>query len=343
MSYFLGNFPATRLRRTRSAPWIRKLTAESALTVDDLILPIFVRDPDKPHEIANFPDVFRYTINELPAVLEHAAKLGIQAVALFPYTPENLRSDDAKEALNPENLLCRAIRQVKYHVPHMGIIADIALDLYTTYAHDGLVLNGAVDNDETVALLCRQSLNAAEAGATVIAPSDMMDGRIGAIRRVLDQHGFQDRLILSYSAKYDSNFYGPYREAVGTGTRLKSNNPKELTDKKTYQLSTSNSEEALREAAQDITEGADILMVKPALPYLDIIQRYSQEYPAVPVFGFQVTGEYALLKSYPDYEQGQKMLVESLLSMKRAGAKAMLTYGAIEVAELLNNGEGYSQ
>ncbi|CAO5680845.1 MAG: Delta-aminolevulinic acid dehydratase [Holosporales bacterium] len=328
MSHFLGNFPSTRLRRLRSTSWIRDLVCETALTVNNLILPLFVRESDCSPEIESLPGIYRYTINELPEILEKASRLGILCVALFPYVPKNLRDEDASEAINPDNLMCRAIRQIVYHAPQMGIIADVALDPYTIHGHDGLLINNSIDNDETVAVLCRQALIQSEAGAHIIAPSDMMDGRIGAIRQILDTQGFQDQLILSYSVKYASAFYGPFRDALGVPSL------QGLKDKKTYQLNPGNTQEALREAAQDITEGADMIMVKPALAYLDIIHRYSSTY-SVPVFAYQVSGEYALFRHYPEKNTGFNMLLESLTCIKRAGARAILTYAALEVAEFL--------
>ncbi|CAO5678229.1 MAG: Delta-aminolevulinic acid dehydratase [Holosporales bacterium] len=330
MSHFLGQFPATRLRRMRSMPWIRRLTAETTLAVNDLIFPIFLREPDVAPDIANMPGVYRYTINQLPEILDRASQLGILSVALFPYIDKNLRDDDATQALNPDNLVCRALQQISYHTPHMGTIADVALDPYTIHGHDGLIINGRVDNDETIAVLCRQALLLAEAGAHVLAPSDMMDGRVGAIRQILDAQGFQEKLILSYCVKYASSFYGPFRDAIGVEALHG------LKDKKTYQLNPANAREALREAAQDIAEGADMLIVKPGLPYLDILHQISHEFP-VPVLAYQVSGEYALFKQYPDKQQGMNMLIESLLCLKRAGARGILTYAALDIAERLKN------
>lgn len=330
MDYFLGNFPSTRLRRIRSKESIRKILCEHTLSAQDLILPIFVRESDAPADIDGLPDIKRYTINELPEILDRAQYLGIKCIALFPYVDQQLRNDDAEEALNPDNLVCRCIQQIKYHAPEMLIIADVALDPYTSHGHDGLLINNVIENDETVSVLCRQALTLAEAGADIIAPSDMMDGRIGAIRQILDTQGYQDRLILSYSAKFASSFYGPFRNAVGVES-LKG--PK---DKKTYQLSPANQKEAMREIAQDIIEGADIVMVKPGMPYLDIIYQCSTKY-ALPVFAYQVSGEYALFKHYPDQELATKMLYESLLCFKRAGATAILTYAAFEIAEMLKD------
>lgn len=329
MSYFLGNFPSTRLRRLRLEPWIRRLVSETTLTVDDLILPIFLREPDAPAEIKTLPGVYRYTINQLPEVIDKASRLGILCVALFPQVPKSLRDDDASEALNPENLVCRALRQITYHAPQMGTIADVALDPYTIHGHDGLIINGRVDNDETVAVLCRQALIQAEAGAHILAPSDMMDGRIGAIRQILDAQGFQDKLISSYSAKFASSFYGPFRDAIDTELQG-------LKDKKSYQLSPTNADEALREVAQDVTEGADMIIVKPGLPYLDIIYRVSSTYP-LPILAYQVSGEYALYKNYPDKLQALNMMIESLIAFKRAGARGILTYAAMEIAERLHH------
>ena len=330
MNFFLGNFPATRLRRIRSTPSMRELVQENHLTVNDLILPLFIRESDAPWNIIELPDVRRYTVNELPEILEKAQYLGIKCIALFPYVAKELKNDDADEALNPDNLVCRAIRQIKYHNPNMLIIADVALDPYTTHGHDGLLINNRIENDETISVLCRQALTLCEAGADIIAPSDMMDGRIGAIRQLLDTQGYQDRLILSYSAKFASAFYGPFRNAVGVDSL------KGLSDKKTYQLSPFNRNEAMREVAQDIIEGADMILIKPGLPYLDIVYQCATEF-SVPLFVYQVSGEYALYKSYPHPEAASNMLFESLISFKRAGAQAIFTYAAFEIAEKLKD------
>jgi porphobilinogen synthase len=330
MNFFLGNFPATRLRRLRSTLSMRELIQENQLTVNDLILPLFIRESDAPGNIIELPDVRRYTVNELPEILEKAQYLGIKCIALFPYVAKELKNDDADEALNPDNLICRAIRQIKYHHPNMLIIADVALDPYTTHGHDGLLINNRIENDETISVLCRQALTLCEAGADIIAPSDMMDGRIGAIRQLLDTQGYQDRLILSYSAKFASAFYGPFRNAVGVDSL------KGLSDKKTYQLSPYNRKEAMREIAQDIIEGADMILIKPGLPYLDIVYQCATEF-SVPLFVYQVSGEYALYKSYPNPEVASNMLFESLISFKRAGAQAIFTYAAFEIAEKLKD------
>lgn len=328
MPAYLGHFPQTRLRRLRSQAWIRQMIAESHLDINDLILPLFIREPDEAAEITSLPGVRRYTINELPKIIEKIIDLGILAVALFPCTPQHLKNNEGSEALNPENLICRAIQQIKYYNKNLGIIADVALDPYTIHGHDGILIDSRIDNDETVAILCQQALLLAQAGADIIAPSDMMDGRIGAIRQYLDHNHHQEKLILSYAAKYASSFYGPFRDAVGVQSLHG------IKDKKTYQLSPTNTTEAMREIALDIQEGADMIMVKPGLPYLDIVHQAAKEFN-LPVFAYQVSGEYALFKHLPDQTMAQNMLLESLLSFKRAGASGILSYAAIEIAEYL--------
>lgn len=325
-----GQFPQTRLRRLRQAPWIRNLVAENSLTVQDFVWPIFIRNTDSPSEIPAMPGVFRLTCAELIPAVQQAADLGITAVALFPYTPIEKRTPDGAEALNPQNLVCQAIRLIKKHVPAMGVITDVALDPYTDHGHDGLLQNGQIVNDPSVAVLCQQALNQAEAGADVLAPSDMMDGRVAAIRQALDEHGFQDRMILSYAVKYASAFYGPFRDAVGVQKLIG------VTDKKSYQLNPANAQEALREVALDLQEGADAIMVKPGLPYLDMIKSIAQMCSA-PIFAYQVSGEYAMIKAAAEkgWIDGDLAMMESLTAFKRAGACGIFTYAAVDIAKKL--------
>ncbi len=330
MNVIIGNYPSTRLRRLRQAPWIRQLVAETHLSVQDLILPIFVRNPSAPAHIEAMPGVVRYTLDELAPLIDQVSHLGIPSIALFPYTPHDRRTSIAQEALNPDNLVCQALRKIKQLNPEIGLITDVALDPYTDHGHDGLVHNGTVDNDSTLEILAEQALNQAQAGADAVAPSDMMDGRIQTIRAHLDRHGFSHTLIIAYAAKYASSFYGPFRQAVGVE---KLSGPK---DKKTYQLNPANSDEALRETVLDIQEGADVVIVKPGLPYLDIIQRIKTQLNTT-IFAYQVSGEYAMVKAAGQmgWIDGQRVMMESLISLKRAGASAILTYGAIEAAQLL--------
>lgn len=317
-----------RPRRLRQNPWIRNLVAEHQLSVNDLIWPLFlIEGQNQTQNVGSMPDVLRYTIDQALKAVENAAKLGIPAIALFPNTPNEKRSNDAREAFNENNLICKACRAIKKEFPHIGIITDIALDPYTSHGHDGLLKGETILNDETVAVLVKQALVQAQAGADVIAPSDMMDGRIGAIREGLDGAKFTDKLILSYAAKYASSFYGPFRDAVGTSGTL-------VGDKRTYQMDYANTNEALREVALDLEEGADMVMVKPGMPYLDIIYRVKQEF-AVPTMAYQVSGEYAMIKAAGNAGMidAQKAMLESLTCFKRAGADAILTYFAIEVAQ----------
>jgi porphobilinogen synthase len=327
-----GNFPHTRLRRSRQAPWIRNLTAETTLTPNDLIWPIFVRSPDSPAKIEAMPGVLRYAIEELPRIIEEISRYQIPAVALFPYTPHEKRSPEGIEALNPDNLICQAIRKFKQENAAIGVLTDVALDPYTDHGHDGVIFHQDIDNDKTIEILCQQALNQAQAGADAVAPSDMMDGRIQLIRQHLDAHGFQKTLIISYAAKYASGFYGPFRQAVGVEKLL---GP---LDKKTYQMNPSNTDEALREVAMDIQEGADAVIIKPGLPYLDIIQR-TQEKFSIPIFAYQVSGEYAMIQAAAQngWIDGARVMQESLLCLKRAGASAILTYAALEMAKTLTS------
>jgi porphobilinogen synthase len=327
-----GTFPATRLRRTRSAPWSRALHGETVLTPADLIWPLFISAGEREEPIATLPGVSRWSIPQIVDRAKEARGLGIACIALFPNTPRDLRTDDGAEALNPDNLMCRATRAIKDALgDEMGVLTDVALDPYTSHGHDGLVDgNGYVLNDATSAVLVKQALNQAKAGADIIAPSDMMDGRIGAIRTVLEHEHFPNVQIMSYAAKYASAFYGPFRDAVGAAGLLKG-------DKKTYQMDPANAEEALREVAMDLDEGADSVMVKPGLPYLDIIRRVKDRF-SVPVFAYQVSGEYAMIEAAVAAGAGERdaLVMETLLAFKRAGCSGVLTYHAAHAARLLN-------
>ena len=326
----LGAFPGTRMRRNRVDNFTRRLVSENVLTTDDLIWPVFVIEGDNKREaVASMPGVERLTIDFLVEAAGEAVDLGIPAISLFPNTPNELKTPDAREAVNPENLVCRSVRAVKAAHPELGIVCDVALDPYNSDGHDGLVKDGVILNDETVELLCEQSIVQAEAGCDVIAPSDMMDGRIRFIREALDGKGLQSVRLMSYAAKYASAFYGPFRDAVGSGGALKG-------DKKTYQMDPANTDEALRETALDIDEGADMVMVKPGMPYLDIVRRVKETF-GVPTFAYQVSGEYAMLKAAAnnDWLDNDKVVLESLMAFKRAGADGVLTYLAIEAAKLL--------
>ncbi len=326
----VGSFPQSRLRRNRQEAWCRDLVAETHLSVNDLIWPVFIREEVMARDIEAMPDVFRYSLDEVVPICQKAYELGIKAVALFPCVSSDLKSEDGREALNPQNLMCRAVRLLKRAIPDLGLIGDVALDPYTSHGHDGLLKEGDVDNDATVAVLAEMAVTLAQAGIDIVAPSDMMDGRVGAIRQALDEAGSQKTRILAYSAKYASAFYGPFRSALGSSTCLGKAN------KKTYHMNPANGREALREGAQDLLEGADMLMVKPGLPYLDILYRLHEAF-AVPLFVYQVSGEYSMLKAaaargWIEYEQA---LMESLMSFKRAGATGIITYAALEVAERL--------
>ncbi|MFN3548563.1 MAG: porphobilinogen synthase [Mesorhizobium sp.] len=320
-----------RMRRMRKADWSRRLVQENRLTVDDLIWPIFVIDGENRREpIDAMPGVFRMTIDIAVREVEKAARLGVPAIATFPNVDRSLRDQTGSEILNPDNLLNRASRAIKAAVPEIGIITDAALDPFTSHGHDGILRDGIIVNDETVEQIARAAVLQAAAGADIVAPSDMMDGRIGAIRDALDDAGFQDVAIMSYATKFASAFYGPYREAIGTAGLLKG-------DKKTYYIDHANSEEAVREAEQDVDEGADMLMVKPGLPYLDIIRRLKEEL-GLPTFAYQVSGEYSMIKAAAanGWVDGEKVMLETLLSFKRAGCDGILTYFAPEVAALLH-------
>ena len=331
---FAGQFPETRMRRVRRQDWSRRLVRENQLTIDDLIWPVFVQDGQNRREpIASMPGVERLSVDLIVEAVARAAELKIPAVAVFSATDPSLKTEAAMEALNPENLVCRAVRAIKAAKLDIGLICDVALDPYTSHGQDGLVRDGYVVNDETLEMLCRQAVVQAEAGCDIIAPSDMMDGRVAAVRRALDAAGFSQVQILAYAAKYASAFYGPFRDAVGSATSLGQG------DKRTYQMDPANGDEALREVALDIAEGADMVMVKPGMPYLDIVSRVKATF-GVPTFAYQVSGEYAMLVAAAQngWLDRTKVMVESLLSFKRAGADGVLTYFAIEAAEHLRDG-----
>lgn len=327
-----GAFPSQRPRRMRRDDWSRRLMREHHLSVDDLIWPVFVLEGQQQRQaVASMPGVERLSIDLLLEAVEEAVALGIPAVALFPVVDSSLKTEDAAEAYNPDNLMCRATRALAQRFPDLGIVCDVALDPYTSHGQDGLVEDGYVVNDQTLEVLTKQALVQAQAGCNVIAPSDMMDGRVGAIRRALDEHGFETTVrILAYSAKYASAFYGPFRDAVGSKGNLGKG------DKRTYQMDPANSDEALREVALDLSEGADMVMVKPGLPYLDIIWRIKSQL-GVPTFAYQVSGEYAMLKGAAErgWLDGEKVMLESLMAFKRAGCDGILTYAAVEVARQL--------
>lgn len=325
---FLGG---VRLRRTRAQAWSRALVRETSLLPSDLIWPLFIIEGQNERvPVKTMPGVDRLSIDLAVEAARQAAAEGIPALALFPNTPPDRRSEDAEEAFNPDNLMCRALSAIKSAVPEIGLVADVALDPYTSHGQDGLVRDGVILNDETVSMLIRQSLAQARAGADIIAPSDMMDGRIGAIRAALDAEGFPDTILMSYAAKYASAFYGPFRDAVGSGTRLKG-------DKRTYQLDYANASEAIREVEQDIAEGADLVMVKPGLPYLDIVRAVKDRFE-VPVYAYQVSGEYAMIAIAAEAGaiERKAAMIESLHAFKRAGASGVLSYFALEAARLIN-------
>ncbi len=323
-----ASFPNTRLRRNRKSGWARALVSENTLTVADLIWPIFVIEgQNKSEAIASMPGVFRYSVDVAVEKVREAAALGIPLVALFPNTDPALRNETGSEAINPNNLICRAVRAIKAAVPEIGVMCDVALDPYTSHGQDGLMDGDHIVNDPSIDMLVKQALVQADAGCDVIAPSDMMDGRIGAIRSALEKAGYLDVQIMAYSAKYASGFYGPFREAVGSGGLLKG-------DKRTYQMDPANTDEALHEVAMDLAEGADMVMVKPGMPYLDIVSRVKREF-GVPTFAYQVSGEYAMIMAAVErgWLDPKKVISESLLAFKRAGADGVLTYFAVEVAK----------
>ncbi len=325
-----SSFPSLRMRRNRKTAWSRALVRENRLSSADLIWPLFVVEgSDIEVPVASMPGVSRWSIDLLVRRVEEAAVLGIPAIALFPNTEPDLRSADGREAFNPDNLVCRAVRAIKKAVPEIGVMCDVALDPYTSHGHDGLLVNDEIANDLTLEALVKQSLVQVQAGCDIIAPSDMMDGRIGVIRAALESGGHVDTQIMAYSAKYASGFYGPFRDAVGSSGTLRG-------DKKTYQMDPGNSDEALREVALDLAEGADMVMVKPGMPYLDIVSRVKREF-GVPTFAYQVSGEYAMIVAACNngWLDPEKVITEALLSFKRAGADGVLTYFALDVAKNL--------
>jgi porphobilinogen synthase len=326
----MSTYPALRMRRTRRHDWSRRLVAETSLSPSDFIWPVFVIEGQNKREaVASMPGVERLSVDLVVEAAKQAAGLGIPVIALFPQTPPSLKSDDGREALNPDNLVCRAVRAIKAQVPQIGVLCDVALDPYTTHGHDGVLRDGDVHNDATVELLVQQSLVQVAAGCDIIAPSDMMDGRIGAIRAGLEKAGHHNTLLMAYAAKYASAFYGPFRDAVGSAKSL-------TGDKRSYQMDPANGDEALREVALDLAEGADMVMVKPGMPYLDLVWRVKDRF-GVPTFAYQVSGEYAMLSAA--FEKGwldrERAVIESLTGFKRAGASGILTYFAVEAAELL--------
>jgi len=331
MPPIIAPFPAARPRRLRASAAVRNLTREHELSVHDLIWPVFVRDGEGVEEpVASMPGVVRRSVDKVAEAAVEAHALGIPAICLFPYTDPALKTADCAEAWNPDNLCNRAIRAIKTAAPDLAVMTDVALDPYNINGHDGYVVDGEIRNDETVEALVRMTLAQAEAGADIIGPSDMMDGRVGAMRPALEKSGFQNVTILSYSAKYASGFYGPFRDAVGASGALKG-------DKKTYQMDAGNTDEAMRMIARDLNEGADMVMVKPGLPYLDICQRVKREF-AVPTFAYQVSGEYAMIQAAAQngWIDGERVMLESLMAFRRAGCDGVLTYFAPQVARLLN-------
>ncbi len=325
----IGSYPSTRLRRNRKTGWSRRLVQENTLSPNDLIWPIFITEGKNVKEAINgMPGVYRYSIDKILKLIEKAINKSIPMVALFPHTPSSKKNANGKEALNKNNLICKALKLIKKNYNEIGIMCDVALDPYTSHGHDGILRNNYVDNDETIKILVKQSLLQAKMGCDVIAPSDMMDGRIGQIRKALDKNGYNNVQILSYAVKYASNFYGPFRNAVGSSKSLKGN-------KKNYQMDYKNSKEAIREVALDIKEGADFVMVKPGMPYLDIIKLVRDNFK-IPVFAYQVSGEYSLIKNgIINKTLNEDAIIESLISFKRAGASAVVTYFADSVASKL--------
>ncbi len=325
----LGKYPSLRLRRIRNKDWVRRLVSENNLSSNDLIMPIFLREgKNKIEPINSMPGINRYTVDKIKKVVNEACELKIPLIALFPYTPSNKKNSTGSESLNESNLVCKALKIIKKNFDEIGVMCDVALDPYTDHGHDGILKNNYVDNDETIKLLVKQSLLQAEMGCDIIAPSDMMDGRVGEIRKVLDKKNHKNIKILSYAVKYASGFYGPFRDAIGSKKKLKG-------DKKTYQMDYRNSNEALREVALDLKEGADIVMVKPGMPYLDVIKNIKNNFK-VPVFSYQVSGEYSLIKNgIKNNLIAEDAIIESLMSLKRAGSSAIVSYFALEVAKKL--------
>ncbi len=326
----LAPYPATRLRRNRRDPWSRKLVAESVLGAGDLIWPVFVHDEGGREPIPSMPGAWRLSIAALVDAAGEAAGLGIPTVAVFPVVDPARKDPEGKEAVNPENLICRAVAALKKALPDLGVLCDVALDPFTSHGHDGVIRDGYVANDETVAILQRQAIVQAKAGCDIIAPSDMMDGRVGAVRRALDEAGYDRVRIMSYAAKYASCFFAPFRDAIGSASSLGS------ADKRTYQMDPANGDEALREVALDIQEGADMVMVKPGMPYLDVVRRVKEAF-RMPTYVYQVSGEYSMIKAAAErgWLDGERAMMESLLCFKRAGADGVLTYFAVDAAKRL--------
>ena len=326
----MSSYPQLRMRRLRRHDWTRRLVAENTLSPADFIWPVFVIEGENKREaVSSMPGVERLSVDLLASAAKEAAQLGIPVIALFPQTPPSLKSDDGREALNPDNLVCRAVRAIKSAAPQIGVLCDVALDPYTSHGHDGVLRGDYVHNDATVEILVQQSLVQVAAGCDIIAPSDMMDGRIGAVRAALEKAGHHNTLLMAYAAKYASAFYGPFREAVGSAKSL-------TGDKRSYQMDPANGDEAMREVALDIAEGADMVMVKPGMPYLDLVWRVKERF-GVPTFAYQVSGEYAMLQAAfeKNWLDRDRAILESLTGFKRAGASGILTYFALEAAKLL--------
>jgi len=329
----LPPYPTSRLRRNRRDPWSRKLVAESVLSAGDLIWPVFVHDEKAREAIPAMPGAWRLSIAALVDAAGAAAGLGIPTIAVFPAVDPALKDPEGREAVNPDNLVCRAVAAIKKALPDLGVLCDVALDPFTSHGHDGVIRDGYVANDETVAILQRQAIVQAKAGCDIIAPSDMMDGRVGAVRRALDEAGYDRVRIMSYAAKYASCFFAPFRDAIGSASSLGS------ADKRTYQMDPANSDEALREVALDIAEGADMVMVKPGLPYLDVVRRVKEAF-GMPTFAYQVSGEYSMIRAAAErgWLDGERAMMESLLCFKRAGADGVLSYFAVDAAKRLKAG-----
>ena len=328
----LGKYPNIRLRRNRKYDWTRRLVSENNLTVNDLILPIFVTEgKNKIEKIKSMPGIYRYSIDKINYIVNKASKLKIPLVAIFPNNSDKKKDTLGSESLNEDNLVCKAIRKIKKYNPNIGVMADVALDPYTDHGHDGILRNKEILNDETNQILSEQAILQAQMGCDIVAPSDMMDGRVGIIRKSLDKNNFKNVQILSYAAKYSSYFYGPFRDAVGSKNKLKS-------DKKSYQMDYRNSDEALREVALDVKEGADFVMIKPGLPFLDIIKSVKENFK-IPVFAYQVSGEYSMIKNAIKKNMFHKdVIIESIMSFKRAGASAVVTYFALDIAAKIKKG-----
>ena len=320
MNYSIKKFPFSRMRRLRMKPFIRNIVSEASISCNDLIWPVFlVEGKNQYQKIKSMPFVYRYSIDRLIKELENLVKFGLQAVALFPQIEKDLKDEEGTNSFDQNNLICRAIKEIKAFYPDLGIIADIALDPYTIHGHDGIIKGGKIANDETIEVLKKQAIVFSEAGCDILAPSDMMDGRVGSIRKELEQNGMHDTVIMSYAAKYASSFYGPFRDAI------KAQKLDEIKDKKTYQMNSANSDEAMQEIALDIKEGADMVIIKPGMPYLDIVYRTKQEFN-IPTFAYQVSGEYSMILSLAGEKRNKDTILESIICFKRAGADGILSY-----------------